>query len=324
MARSSNTTHRSITDARYDRLFLVRPRRPAGDKSSPRGDAGSSELVGVLVRGTPETEHGRSGLSRQSYEQLSADLEHWIATVPMIATEITDRPDDVGGAALPPQLRMVNDWLVGIRNQLAHQPGAIDLDAELRAVRELARFNTNAGDDAEQPSGEVSLAVLDTLIETTQTQLMLLRHIRESSATSRRERVTLQTPTGALEYTLPFSRDDTYSSAAVSKILSPTGKGHRSIAQHRRRANELLGLKIGNQYRYPKFQIDPVRHEIRPIVAYANRRMESDADPWGTLDWWYSEDETLGRRRPVELLDSGELTQDSVDLAIRRSQQGMD
>ena len=41
---------------------------------------------------------------------------------------------------------------------------------------------------------------------------------------------------------------------------------------------KLLGVKIGN-HRYPKFQIDPVRHEVRPAVASANRRMECDADP---------------------------------------------
>ena len=117
--------------------------------------------------------------------------------------------------------------------------------------------------------------------------------------------------------TLPLSRDDTYRSTAVSKILSPTGKGHRSIAQHRRRANELLGLKIGNQYRYPKFQIDPLRHEIRPSSP-------TPIDAWnatpihGTLDWWYSEDEALGSRRPVDLLGSGELTRESVDFAIKR------
>lgn len=41
---------------------------------------------------------------------------------------------------------------------------------------------------------------------------------------------------------------------------------------------KLLGVKIGNQYRYPKFQIDPVRHEVRPVVASASRRMECDKD----------------------------------------------
>jgi hypothetical protein len=82
----------------------------------------------------------------------------------------------------------------------------------------------------------------------------------------------------------------TYSSSDVGEILSPTGQAHRSIAQHRRRSHELLGVKIANKYRYPSFQIDPERREIIPVVKYANSRMECDADPWGTLDWWYSED----------------------------------
>ena len=60
----------------------------------------------------------------------------------------------------------------------------------------------------------------------------------------------------------------TYSSSDVGEILSPTGQAHRSIAQHRRRSHELLGVKIANKYRYPKFQIDPERREIIPGVKY--------------------------------------------------------
>jgi hypothetical protein len=321
MARTPKMAQESIAD----RLFLVVPDSFIADEPAERGGAEGGGLVGVVVRGALQTERGRSELTGQSHARLLADLQQLIASGSVIAAEITDRAEDAGGAPLPPQLRMLNDSLVAIRNRLVHGPlRGDDVGNELRAITDLPLLYTAAGENLDHEAGEVSLAVLDTLIETAQTQLMLLRHIRASSASARRERVTLQTPTGPLEYTLPLSRDDTYSSTAVSKILSPTGKGHRSIAQHRRRANELLGLKIGNQYRYPKFQIDPLRHEIRPIVAYANRCMECDADPWGTLDWWYSEDEALASRRPVDLLDSGELTRESVDFAIKRSQQGMD
>jgi hypothetical protein len=176
----------------------------------------------------------------------------------------------------------------------------------------------------DEPPTRSLAVVLDALIESTRAQLILLYKARSANAAALREHVLLETPHGSLAYTLPFSRGDTYDSATVGRILSPTGKTHRSIAQHRRRANELLGVKVGNQYLHPKFQIDPVRHEIRPIVAYANRALECDADPWGALDWWYSEDEALERRRPVDMLDTGELSEKLVDFAIARASEGMD
>ena len=137
--------------------------------------------------------------------------------------------------------------------------------------------------------------------------------------------VTLDTPTGAVEYTLPLSLDETYSSARVSEILSPSGKPHRSIAQHRRGSSRLLGIQIGdNRYRHPKFQIDEARHEIRSIVVYANQLLECNQDPWGTLDWWYTEDEALDDRRPIDMLETGELTEELIDYAVTLSQQAMD
>jgi HSP20 family molecular chaperone IbpA len=199
-------------------------------------------------------------------------------------------------------------------------PGAVTEDS---IAPRWAVTEREAIDD--QAAAAVPIGLLDKLTAATAAQVSILRQIEAVAAHSRPERVTLDTPTGTMEYTLPISLDETYSSAAVSEILSPTGRGHRSIAQHRRRSNKLLAIKIdGNQYRYPKFQIDPARHEIRPIVAYANRLLECNEDPWGSLDWWYSEDEALDDRRPIDLLESGELTEELVDFAVKLSQQGMD
>ncbi len=170
----------------------------------------------------------------------------------------------------------------------------------------------------------LTVSLLDELIEAVRAQLGLLTRLRDAQTASGHEQVTLQTATGPLQYTLPLSVNDTYSSTEVSEILSPTGKGHRTIAQNRRRTNELLGVKIGSRYRYPKFQIDPARHEIRRVVAHANRLLECDADPWGSLDWWFSADEGLDGRRPIDLLENHELSDEVVDFAIERSRQGMD
>jgi hypothetical protein len=130
--------------------------------------------------------------------------------------------------------------------------------------------------------------------------------------------VLLDAPTGPVAYQLPLSIDETYSSTQVSKFLSPSGTGDHDMVQNQRRSNKLLGLPIDdNDYRFPKFQIDEAGHKIRPVVAYANQLLECKEDPWGTLDWWYTEDEALDGQRPVELLATGELTEDIVDFAVK-------
>ncbi|OBI06927.1 hypothetical protein A5715_18955 [Mycolicibacter heraklionensis] len=268
--------------------------------------------------------------------------------------------ESVSGAALTPGIGLQQvapqEWRivfgpVARRGADAHEeavlrlelpPGvdeAADVDVEMEGgalvvrLRGLAVEHADAGtgEVVEQPGaagGEqaapVPVELLTQLAAVVEEQQDILRRIEAATALSQRERVTLTTATGELEYTLPFASDETYGSGAVSAILSPSGKPHRSIAQDRRRAHELLGVKIGNQYRYPKFQIDLAHQQIRPVVAYANRLLECDADPWGTLDWWYSEDEGLNDRRPVDMLESGELTEELVDLAIQLGQQGME
>jgi uncharacterized protein (DUF2384 family) len=87
----------------------------------------------------------------------------------------------------------------------------------------------------------------------------------------------------------------------------------------------LLAIQIDdNQYRYPKFQVDENRREIRPIVVYANQLLECNEDPWGTLDWSYTEDEALDDRRPIDMLETGELTEELIAFAVTLSQQAMD
>jgi len=132
-----------------------------------------------------------------------------------------------------------------------------------------------------------------------------------------RTHITLESSTGPVEYTLPLPLDETLSSSEVGVLLSPTRRPNRTIAQHRREHHELLGVKIGNQYRYPSFQIDGQRRQIRPEVMYANTRLEAGADPWGALDWWYSPDPGLDDRLPVDVATRGELTQEMVDFALR-------
>jgi hypothetical protein len=69
--------------------------------------------------------------------------------------------------------------------------------------------------------------------------------------------VELETATGNLTYESPLSLPgDTISSMEVSEILSPSGSVNRALANTKRKAHQLLGVKVGNQYRYPVFQFD--------------------------------------------------------------------
>ena len=174
--------------------------------------------------------------------------------------------------------------------------------------------------------------LLDSLIENEEARLKLLQKIRRldrrqqgAPPTATTTQVELTSATGDFTYEVPMSIDETLSSSEVGEILSPTGKGLRTIAKQRRDANELLGVKLGrNRYRYPKFQLDLRRREIIPVVAYANRAWESSADPWGTLEWWYAPESAFGDRSPVDLVAGGELTTELVDEAVGLAGMGMD
>ena len=334
-----------------DRLFFVMAPEHAGDDdilASVERAAGAS-VVGVIVREGGDSAGEESGERWLHAARLRADLLSLTSDGRRAAVEIKVLPKPDEGDDEPHTQSLTELWealrneamhgtrpplthgrLVAAVNILAnHESAAPWVDQEVAAALSSLRPVLNWEALTDELTTKVNTAphdahLLDALIESTRAQLILLNQMRSATAAAHREQVELDTPRGSVAYTLPFSRSDTYDSAAVGEILSPTGKTHRSIAQHRRRANELLGVKVGNQYLHPKFQIDPVRHEIRPIVAYANRALECDADPWGALDWWYSKDEALGGRRPVDMLDTGELSEKAVDFAIARASEGMD
>ena len=185
--------------------------------------------------------------------------------------------------------------------------------------------NSFAGGGSGSTSSRV--AELEKAVEAAEQNLDLFRRLLTEARAHEQaapEMVELDAPTGTLEYTLPVTTNDTYGSREIGELLSPTNSGHRSIAKQRRESNELLGVKVGNQYRYPKFQVDTERKEIIPIVAYANRRLECSADPWGALDWWYSPEPSFHDSRPVDLLLTAEgISEKMVDIAFDLAEQGM-
>lgn len=304
-------------------LLLVQPDPAFADEASVQVDEPDNPLVGVLVRGRACDRTAGGPGPDDALRRIQADLEYLIANRPVIVADIGPILDASRAIELKTaHAANLAELLIQIRNRLVHGDAAITRTLAVPSKRGDIPWR----EEKLAKTGDHALpeAVLDSLIETARTQLRLLTTIRDAQAVPAHDQVMLQTTTGALRYTLPLSLDDTYSSTEVSEILSPTGKGHRTIAQNRRRANELLGVKIGSRYRYPKFQVDPAKHEIRPMVAYANRLLECDADPWGTLDWWFSGDEGLDGLRPIELLEKHELSERVLEFAIERGRQGMD
>jgi hypothetical protein len=269
---------------------------------------------------TRELEHVVAlGLSRVADDDvvIAAEDEHGRRGV-FVPAHLPVPTGDISDDAL---MRVLNQ-LESIRNYLAHRPVST-LPRESRAkvaamVAATANFVVGATGQVIVP-----IAIIDDLIADAD-DLEVPQAAQSATRPASTQPVKLESPTGSVEYALPLALDDTYSSSDVSEHLSPTGTRHRTIARTRRENNELLGVKIGNQYRYPKFQLDNDRHEIRPAVAHANKALESSADPWGTLDWWFSPEVAFEGRRPVDLLTRGELTETLVDLAMSVGTASMD
>lgn len=111
----------------------------------------------------------------------------------------------------------------------------------------------------------------------------------------------------------------------VSRILAPTSKPTRSVAQKRRAVGELIGLPVGARpdYHYPDFQLDAATHQIKPLVKYANKRLDAKADPYGAASWWLTASDLLDGHSPLEELENGQLTEIAVDNLLDAARRGM-
>lgn len=85
----------------------------------------------------------------------------------------------------------------------------------------------------------------------------------------------------------------------VADLLGPA-KDTRGFTQRLRRSSQVIALKHGNTFVYPRFQFDFDRRAVRPVVAHVNRLLLASSDPWGALAWWLAEQPRWARRRPVD------------------------
>ena len=84
----------------------------------------------------------------------------------------------------------------------------------------------------------------------------------------------------------------------------------RQAVNKRRRAAQLLAVRIGSDWRYPAIQVAPdgtVPAEISNVV-----RAMADAGPWATLDFLLASDSVLGGLRTIDALQQGGAAADAV------------
>lgn len=118
---------------------------------------------------------------------------------------------------------------------------------------------------------------------------------------------------------------DTLKMGEVGRIVAPTAREPRSTVQRLREASKVLGLPLGQRpdYHYPQFQFDERRHEVKPVVAYANVRLGAVGDPWGVASWWITPSELFDGRSPLDLLKQDRLTEIAVDNVAADDAEGM-
>lgn len=106
---------------------------------------------------------------------------------------------------------------------------------------------------------------------------------------------------------------------AAREVAVALGKSadDRTVAARLRERNVLVGLPVGNGYRYPQFQIDAKDHEVRPEVAEVNQLLDASHDPWGVASWWLSPSPRLDdQQSPADLAVSSNIVQRKRTVAL--------
>lgn len=103
-------------------------------------------------------------------------------------------------------------------------------------------------------------------------------------------------------------------SMAVAEALGQSGSSGLETVGKFRRASQVVGIRQGDRYLYPAFQIDVRNRRVAPVVAQVNELLSAVDDPWGMASWWISPSPRLGGQAPRDLL-GGEHESDLPKLA---------
>jgi hypothetical protein len=77
----------------------------------------------------------------------------------------------------------------------------------------------------------------------------------------------------------------------------------RQAVDKRRRAGQLLGVKLANDWRYPALQFGSAGEVAQGLADVL--QVLADLSPWATLDFLLAEDDALGGLSPLEALRQG-------------------
>lgn len=91
----------------------------------------------------------------------------------------------------------------------------------------------------------------------------------------------------------------------------------RQAVDKRRRAGQLLGVKLANDWRYPALQFGSAGDVAQGLADVL--QVLADLSPWATLDFLLAEDDALGGLSPLEALRQGGHPAEEV-LRIARAQ----
>lgn len=97
---------------------------------------------------------------------------------------------------------------------------------------------------------------------------------------------------------------------SAEQIGRALGGISRQAVDKRRRANQLLGVRVAGDWRYPAGQIG-LDGEVLPGLPAVLAAM-ADAGPWATLAFLLAEDAALGGLSPIEALRRGGSAADGV------------
>ncbi|MBN9560848.1 MAG: DNA-binding protein [Alphaproteobacteria bacterium] len=77
----------------------------------------------------------------------------------------------------------------------------------------------------------------------------------------------------------------------------------RQAVDKRRRAGQLLGVRLANDWRYPALQFGSAGEVAQGLADVL--QVLADLSPWATLDFLLAEDDALGGLSPLEALRQG-------------------
>ncbi|NMM89659.1 hypothetical protein B2J88_35890 [Rhodococcus sp. SRB_17] len=129
---------------------------------------------------------------------------------------------------------------------------------------------------------------------------------------------TISWPTEALR-----QRFSSISSIEAAKILYPNESDAIPRLEVLRGEGSLIRLPDGPTWEFPEFQFDFNTGTLIPIVAYANRAMHADTDPWGALSLWDTPIRILAGQTLVEILLEERLTEKVIDNLLASYRQTM-